>query len=279
MRCRRLGILLCVTSLAGSASISAQPTTESRGVRTVVYHPRDLVTLRAKVRYTTLIVLPDGEDVVEVTCGDKEFWIVNVRNGLVSVKPAKTGSETNLNLVTTSGHIYSLLLIEVTDVKGADPDLTVYLEPDALSGVITPARQKFVPADQLEDFRLQADLARDQARRAEDSARQAADAAHQELESAVSTLRTTYPLSLEFSYRFQAHTKPFFVRAMFHDDHRTFIQSNARELPALYEFKDGAPNLVNFDVHDGIYVVPKVLDDGYLMIGKVRMAFRRVDGK
>ena len=66
---------------------------------------------------------------------------------------------------------------------------------------------------------------------------------------------------------------------MFHDDHRTFIQSDARELPALYEVKDGTPNLVNFEVHDGTYVIPKVLDDGYLMIGKARMAFRRVDGK
>ena len=66
---------------------------------------------------------------------------------------------------------------------------------------------------------------------------------------------------------------------MFHDDHRTFIQSGARELPALYEIKDGQPNLVNFEVQDGTYVIPKVLDDGYLMIGKARMAFRRVDGK
>ena len=74
-------------------------------------------------------------------------------------------------------------------------------------------------------------------------------------------------------------TKPFFLRAMFHDDHRTFIQSGARELPALYEIKDGKPNLVNFEVQDGTYVIPKILDDGYLMIGTARMAFRRVDEK
>jgi type IV secretion system protein VirB9 len=62
---------------------------------------------------------------------------------------------------------------------------------------------------------------------------------------------------------------------MFHDDHRTFIQARAPELPSLYELKDGAPNLVNFDVHDGTYVVPKVLDSGYLMLGKQRIAFQR----
>jgi type IV secretion system protein VirB9 len=50
-------------------------------------------------------------------------------------------------------------------------------------------------------------------------------------------------------------------------------------LPTVYEFKDGKPSLVNFEVQDGTYVIPKVLDDGYLMIGTARMAFRRVDGQ
>ena len=151
--------------------------------------------------------------------------------------------------------------------------MTVYLEPDDLDRVAaTRPRPKFVPAEQLEDFRAQADLAREQARRATEAARA-------ELDAGLTAFRTTYPLSLSFPYRFKADAKPFFLRAMFHDDHRTFIQSDARELPALYEVKDGKPNLVNFEVQDGTYVVPKVLDDGYLMIGKARMAFRRVDGK
>jgi len=231
------------------------------------------VALRAKLHYTTLIVLPEGEDVVEATCGDKEFWIVNVRGALVSVKPAKAGTETNLNVITTSGQIYAFLLTEVSSDKDQDVDLAVYLEPDTIGGAAAPRpRQQFVPAEQLEDFRAQANLAREQARRATDAARA-------ELEAGVTAMRTTYPLSLEFPYRFKADEKPFFLRAIFHDDRRTFIQSGARELPALYELKDGKPNLVNFAVQNGVYVVPKVLEDGYLMIGKARVAFQRVDGK
>ena len=109
---------VCVT-LGAAAPLAAQsaPAPAPRGARTVVYHPRDLVALRAKLRYTTLIVLPEGEEVVEATCGDKEFWIVNVRGGLVSVKPAKAGSETNLNLVTTSGQVYAFLLTEVSRTR------------------------------------------------------------------------------------------------------------------------------------------------------------------
>lgn len=244
------------------------------GTRTLVYHPRDLVALRAKLHYTTLIVLPDGEDVVEVTCGDKDVWIVNARGPLVSVKPAKAGGETNLNLVTTSGQVYAFVLREISALKGEDPDLTVYLDPESPVVGATPGRERptYVPAQQVDDFRAQAELAREDARRATDTARLA-------LEQGLTAFRTTYPLSLAFPYRFKADHAPFFVHAIFHDDHRTYIQARARELPSLYELKDGAPNLVNFEVHDGTYVVPTVLESGYLMLGTQRFGFQRVDAR
>ena len=259
--------------VAPLAAQSDAPPARPRGARTVVYHARDLVPIRAKLHYTTLLVLPDGDDVVEATCGDKDVWIVNVRGGLVSVKPAKAGAETNLNLVTTSGQVYAFLLTEVSDATDQDPDFTVYLEPDdpavAAAGRDHP---KYVPAQQVEDFRAQADLAREDARRATDAARAA-------LENGLTRFRTTYPLGLQFPYRFKADKKPFYVHAMFHDDHLTFIQAHAAELPSLYELKDGAPNLVNFDVRDGTYIVPKILDRGYLVLGTQRWVFERVDAR
>ena len=265
-------VWLCLLVVGAGVPLWAQsdPTTP-RGARTVVYHPRDLVPLRAKVRYSTLIVLPDGDEVVEATCGDRDVWLINVRGGLVSVKPAKEGSQTNLNVVTTSGQVYAFLLTEVSPDTSQDIDLTVYLEPDTLdTATRARTRPKFVPVEQIDDFRAQADLAREQARRATDAART-------ELESGISVFRSSYPLSLRFAYRVTLDTKPFWVRAMFHDDRRTFIQSAARELPALYEMKDGKPNLVTFEVQDGTYVIPKVLDEGYLMIGTKRLGFRRTD--
>ena len=270
-------VLLTVSAAALIvAPLGAQsdaPSVRPRGARTVIYHPRDLVPIRAKLHYTTLLVLPDGDDVVEATSGDKDVWIVNVRGALVSVKPAKVGTETNLNLVTTSGQVYAFILTEVSDPKGQDPDFTVYLEPDD-PAVVAAGRDhpKYVPAQQVEDFRAQADLAREDARRATDAARTA-------LETGFTTFRTTYPLGLQFPYRFKADQKPFYVHAMFHDDHLTFIQAHAAELPSLYELKDGAPNLVNFEVRDGTYIVPKILDSGYLMLGKQRLVFQRVEAR
>jgi type IV secretion system protein VirB9 len=65
------------------------------------------------------------------------------------------------------------------------------------------------------------------------------------------------------------------VRSIWHDGEFTYIKSVARELPALYELKDGQPSLVNFQVEQGTYVIPKVLERGYLALGKERFSFQQ----
>ena len=82
-----------------------------------------------------------------------------------------------------------------------------------------------------------------------------------------------YPTQLVFPYIYKFNVKPFFVTAIFHDDKFTYIQAHATELPTLYEIKDKKPNLVEFQVENGMYVVPKVLDRGYLMIGNQKLVF------
>ena len=69
------------------------------------------------------------------------------------------------------------------------------------------------------------------------------------------------------------YAKPFLVRSIWNDGQFTYIKADAAELPALYELKDGKPALLNFQVHEGTYVVPKVLDKGYLALGKERFEF------
>jgi type IV secretion system protein VirB9 len=69
--------------------------------------------------------------------------------------------------------------------------------------------------------------------------------------------------------------KPFQVVAIFHDDRFTYIKANARELPALYEITDGTSNLINFQVEHGVYVVPKILERGALVIGTKTLTFER----
>src|SRR5207244_2252957 len=109
---------------ASDVKSDASPDTEPRA-KVVQYQRNDVVKVSAKIRYSTLIVLPPNERILDFTCGDKDYWIVSGVQNLAYVKPAKAGAQTNLNLVTASGNIYSFLLAEVSDVPGAIPDLKI----------------------------------------------------------------------------------------------------------------------------------------------------------
>ena len=197
--------------------------------------------------------------------------LVNAHGNLAYIKPAKPSAETNLNLLTSSGRVYAFLLSEISEMKGVEPDLAVYLEPDDLSSAAGPfAGAKYVRASEVNDFRAQAEIAREDVRKAMETART-------QLEDSLTAFRSAYPLRLHFPYQVKLNQPPFFVQAIFHDDRATYIQARAAELPVLYELKDGKPNLVNFDLRNGTYVVPKILDEGYLVLGKKRITFKRLE--
>ena len=80
-----------------------------------------MIPLQTRLRYTTMIVLPDGEEILDVICGDRDFWVISAAQNVAHVKPAKAGAETNLNLVTARGTIYSFLLTEKSGTSAAGP--------------------------------------------------------------------------------------------------------------------------------------------------------------
>ena len=80
---------------------------------------------------------------------------------------------------------------------------------------------------------------------------------------------------MKFDYEFKKEAAPFNVAAIYHDAKFTYIKSNTSEKFAVYEVRDGAPSLINYELRDGTYIVAKVLDKGYFEIGKKRMEFTR----
>ncbi len=85
---------------------------QTNGIREVNASERSVIPLQTRLRYTTMIVLPDEEEILDVICGDRDFWVISATHNIAHVKPAKEGAATNLNLVTTSGSVYSFLLSE-----------------------------------------------------------------------------------------------------------------------------------------------------------------------
>jgi type IV secretory pathway VirB9-like protein len=93
-----LNCLLIVSSIGVVAQDSA---------RTVQYHSQDIVPIRAKLKYTTLIELPTTEKIMEAATGDKDFWIVDVVGNFCFVHPAKQGISSNLKTSPRVGHSLS----------------------------------------------------------------------------------------------------------------------------------------------------------------------------
>jgi type IV secretion system protein VirB9 len=93
----------------------------------------------------------------------------------------------------------------------------------------------------------------------------------------VDKFKTDYSTKLQFDYALdkKGSQEPFLVSAIYHDDSFTYIKCAAREKPALYEIKDGKPNLINFQLENGVYIIPKVIASGYLAIGKKKITFTR----
>jgi type IV secretion system protein VirB9 len=204
-----------------------------------------------------MVVLPEGDEILDVLCGDRDFWVISATQNIAHVKPAKAGAETNLNLVTSSGAIYSFMLTE----KSSPPDIKVYVQSEER---VTTGKPKYYSAAQVQTLEAQIEelraAARDEARR---------------LDEAVAAYRQEYPARLQFPYGLPKYEKPFLVRSMWHDGEFTYVKTDATELPALYEMKDGKPSIVNFQVRQGTYVVPKVLDRGYLALGNQRFSFEQ----
>ncbi len=251
--------------LRPEAAGTLDPLETPAGARVVPYSERDVIRIRTKLRYTTLIILPKAEQILDFTCGDKDYWVINGNQNFAYVKPAKAGAQTNVNLVTASGNVYSFVLVEVSELPGVEADLKVFVEfKDEGMAAAASSPPRFVAARELDNYRHEMDMAKEETRQAKVSA-----------QSAIDTGISRFISNVRFPYHFEAGRKPFYVRAMYHDDRFTFIQARPEETPTLYEVKDGKPNLVNFEYKDGVYVVGKILDRGYLVIGKQKLGFVR----
>jgi type IV secretion system protein VirB9 len=236
---------------------SAVAVAQDASARTVQYHSQDIVPIHAKLKYTTLIEVPATEKIMEAATGDKDFWVVDVVGNFCFVHPAKAGISSNLNLITDKGNIYSFTLQDVSGMNEV-PDLKVLIVPaDRSSIVAASGPPQFVPAAQLEQSRQQ--LA----------------ALESHVEQTVDAYKSAYPLQLKFDYSFTANEAPFDIQAIYHDDKFTYIKTDAPEKFSVYDMKDGKPNLINYDLREGTYIIPMVMDSGYVELGKKRMEFKR----
>src|SRR4029453_10071273 len=97
---------------------------------------------------------------------ESDFWVITPTHNIAHVKPAKAGAETNLNLVTSSGAIYSFMLTE----KSSPPDIKVYVQSEKKE---TTGKPKYSPPAQVQALEAKSEelraAARDEARRLDEA--------------------------------------------------------------------------------------------------------------
>jgi len=268
-----IGLSLATHALSGSAA------TEPRSKHLEASAPRPITVseadtppvVRAGLLQSTLILLPVEEKVANVFAGDTVDWVFDgghVASRFVSIKPKIANTSTDVHIVSDHGNEYTLQLHEVSGDEDPHFDSKVFIAPgDKAAKDRLVEMPVFVPATELDKVKQEAATA------------QAAQAATLKAEQTKEeSYQSQYPGTLHFDYTWnKAKGKTLGLQQIWRDDKFTYLRGQFQETPALYEMKDKKPSLINFDFSNGLYTVPKELDNGYLEIGKQKVEFHRTE--
>lgn len=229
--------------------------------------------VRAALLQSTLILLPSEEKVATVFGGDTVDWVFDgghVASRFISVKPKAANASTDIHIVSDHGNEYTLELQEVSADRDPHFDSKVFLVPgDKAAKDRIADMPVFVPAAELDKARQDAAVAK-----------AAANAELKAEDTKAEQNRSQYPGSLHFDYTWdQKKGRELGLEQIWRDEKFTYLRGHFQETPALYEVKDGKGSLINFDFSDGLFTVPKELDNGYLTIGKQKVYFHRAAGR
>ena len=126
-RLLRFTALIAISLSAVFATAQTQDLSRAAAeARTVKYAAKDIVRITTRPHFTTLILLPPQERILDFVIGDKDAWVLEGTQNFAYLKPTKAGLETSMNLITASGNIYTFYC---TSTEGAQADLKIFVEP------------------------------------------------------------------------------------------------------------------------------------------------------
>jgi len=267
-----VGLALALASGQLQAAADPHPLQPSAPRTVMVSEAATPSEIRAGLLQSTLLVLPAEEKVANVFAGDTVNWIFDgghLASRFISVKPKTANATTDIHIVSDHGNEYTLELREVSNDSDPHFDSKVFINPGDQAAKDRLAQLPvFVPAAELDKAKQEA------------AAAKAAQATELKAEQTkAEQYRSEYPGSLHFDYMWdEKKGKELGLQQIWRDDKFTYLRGVFQETPALYEVKDRKPSLINFDFNGGLYTVPKLLENGYLAIGKQKVEFHRVGG-
>ena len=222
------------------------------------------ITLTTRVRHVSTVVLPETAEIVEVVAGDPERWDVSAAAHLMFVRPLVEGARSNVVVLTATGAIVPLLVVESA---AAMIDAVVRVEtagaaPAKAGPVLAAADAAAATARRAAEAWEAVAAAETQAARRVESAR---IAARRKLDGN----REAYPRQLHFDYRWPVGSAdyPWLVEGMWHDGRRTYVRTRALR-PVFHERVGGdwKPVAVSAVHDDVLHVVDRVLGAGALEV-------------
>lgn len=289
----KIGTLFLGVCLIGSGAPSSRksppfpqagnPRVESR---IITHHAGTAERVYVQHGWQTTIELPAEDNYLDFLLGDtpatkreQVHWVVNSFQSAkyVSVRPNKnTQSVTDLTITTEKpGHDITLILVDVTHEADAHADTTVILRADGEPtdpGTKQKYDQMFTQvtaiSEKIDEFRKRLDSQDEHIKQG------LSDAKDKALLQDAATPRENY----KYDHK-KGAKQPFGVKQMWNNGKYTFITVNTSEVPALYAYRDGKPNWVEWDFKNGVYFVPIVINEGELRVGKKQLRFHREEGK
>lgn len=281
--------LISVVALA-CFTVSGRGAEPANSTREVAYHTGDIVALDVQKGYVTLVELPEGEKAIAPICGDCKIasaegkispdahgnWLVEALpdSNLVSITAVAADHKTDVHILASSGQVYSFSLTEVSKTASAHADMRVRLTNQQKEGTQSslPVGLKYVSASTADGYKAEAEKAKralkEQQAASEQQIAATRDQARQQIES-----------DIRHNYTWSENKKAagtFGVKSIYEVDGFTVIEAQPQESPALYEIRDGKDDsLIQFTLVKGKYVAPKIINDGYLRVGKSKLTFHR----
>src|SRR3954469_316422 len=262
---------ICSTKFAGSYAKKALALAISAGVvycaepstkaRTVLVHSQDVVPISVSVGYSTLVVLPKGEEIIASSCGDTKIWAIdwNGNNAFLKQGIDTPGERTNVNLVTASGNTYSFLVSEVSKDKAAAIDLRVILEQGDTKAVTNLEHPAYVRAELANELK-------ESLKRKEEEITQIKKNA---------SLDAIREQKHDYQWERGKEADAFGIKSIWHDSKFTYIEAESQNAPSLYEVIDGKDSVVQYSLENGKYVVTHIMTHGIFRAGKTKLEFKK----
>ena len=99
------------------------------GVYNVNFDPGHVIRLKTRTFTTTSIVLPDWEEILDISLGDNYTFLAEKKtNNIAAIMPRGEGCDTTLTIIGASGNVYAFYIRAEGVHSKSLPDILVYVQ-------------------------------------------------------------------------------------------------------------------------------------------------------